>query len=464
MRCHQEEDNTGARCTRESRANVGERSGGSSHTAIRSSSILKSIVKHIEQEKNAPERCTPVASDGGEGVVFYFEQFLPHLQYAGLPLKIISPVPAVAQSGVDAAPSDAGTSTAEPSVPDSPSSSSSVEDAICKCPSGSTHRRIDFGVEMCYVMSKNGQCPSGWRGPAETGVCSARCGADLIALQWPEPEPEEVVEEEECSRTNCVGNDRECRDKKCVCTGDKELVGDQCLDQCSNPTPRRQGTQCVCEESSCGAGKVCNNGQCENASAATPDPTPAGPFNWCENCDCRYKRYFEDEGDIDIEGLCEDPILLSTDADGEVEEQANQDCSDYLQYIVENIKEKNELIKEQNHLKRQKRDEERTARRNARRCDRNPDLEICRQRHPGMTEAGAFCTSCFQEVIDAAYPKNQDGRNFYLLLFLWRELAWLITALKKLISLDPIRGFLWIIRPCTVWLIPLLPVCFTEEL
>ena len=412
--CKKGADNTGDRCP----AVDGRRE------KLRGRSIVDNAIEHIKATRDAPQECEPVASSG---VVFHFERFLPHIQYGlNLPLTLISPAVAEAQQpqrpslavGIEP-PSGATSAGPRPQpIEETPPE----RDLASSC--GSCTNIISG---QCFVPKGDASCPTGWTANSANTQCYKNCEEGLTVPPTPRPS------------TGACTSDTECDD-------DKKCENTQCVDRCiaDSTKPQWNGSTCVCEGASCGAGKVCNSsGECENESTSPPDcidstkpqwngstcvcegtscgdgkvcnssgecenepTTPPAPFNWCENCDCRYKRYFDDEGNIDIDGLCEDPILIITNTDGDVEESAREDCKDYLQYIEENIKEYVRLKEEFNRLVRKLEREERAGRRLARRCERNPGLEVCQQRAPGMTEAGAFCTSCFQEVIDAAYPKR----------------------------------------------------------
>ena len=427
LKCYQAEDNTGAVCVQR-RAGSGGRSGGSrSQKRIEDRSIINDVVAHIKGNKNAPEECAGIASGG---VSFYFEQFLPHLQYAGFPLKIISPSSAMAEDlpDISAAPSESGTANREatvpvPALPEPTSAPTPAPDLdpplvrepaeTCDCPEDSF---VGPGGSVCITRPRfGGRCPvtGSWAKGSIIGVsnvCYADCGAPAIRWVEPEPEPEPAPAPAACDPT--CGDDQRCENNSCVCENpSKEKVGDSCLDRCSGLTPdrRQSDNKCICNADSCGD-QTCNNdsGQCEVVPAPEPEPEPEpeASFNWCDNCDCRYKKYFEDEGDINIDDLCEDPVLLKTDSDGDVTSNANRKCTTRLEYILEDQQEIARLIEDLNELNERREEEEDEAEDIRRRCRRNPNLEICRQRNPGMTEAGTFCTSCFQEVIDAAYPKK----------------------------------------------------------
>ena len=336
---------------------------------IKGSNIINSIADHVKKQNDAPEACASVP-----GVSFYFEQFLPHLRYAGLPLRIISPSSAMAN------PVECG-----------------------ECPTN----RIYNGE--CVIDPINGECPSPWEQanfcittPCPPFMCKTSC---VSSLEMPTPTtgtPPTITAPSACDPTNCTGSDRECRSEVCVCTDDnKQLVGGDCVDRCTDPTkPKWNGAKCVCEGNSCGTGKVCHNdGECN-------------PFNWCDNCTCRYKKYFEDEGQVDIDNLCQDALFLKTDGNGEVKDKANRKCNK-LEDLIKNIEEMNELKEELEELEDELDEEQDKADDLRRQCRRNPDLSICKRRAPGATEAGTFCTSCFQEVINAAYPKKSGWDRLF---------------------------------------------------
>jgi len=352
-----------------------------SQKKIKAKDIVDNTIKHVLGKKSAPAKCARVAS---EGVTFYFESFLPHIHNLNLPLTLIGPTVAVAIDAASSTSGDMEVGVEEVIVPNTLGDGGGEPANACgEC--------TDVRDNKCYIPSlqSNGtkMCPRGWSMSDDSDTCYKDCEE---GLELPPPGGGSCTEDDDCDL-----------DKRC--DTDTGACVDRCTDEKTPKWDEDEG-KCVCAESSCGKGKVCNDkGECEDEPLSAPSPSP---FDWCENCDCRYKRYFEDEGQVDIDGLCEDPLLLITDADGDIDELARDDCKDYLQYIVENLREINELEEERKRLVRKQEKEERTRRRLARKCERNPNLEICQQRNPGVTEAGTFCTSCFQEVIEAAYPKR----------------------------------------------------------
>ena len=392
--CKRGDDNTGDICPALSNG---------SRKKIRARSIVDTIDEHIGGKKDAPPECDPVAS---EGVAFYFEDFLPHIQYGlNLPLTLISPAVAFADTNLATGSSDPSTPTGTDvpggvSQQEEPESEIPVrEPASCQCPEGSAEGALE-GTCQVSPRGDGSQCPEGWQlqsgFTSDGNFCWANC-TDGLEIKWPAPASAPISDPAPPTPGSCSNNSD--------CETGKKCENNRCVDLCPPETPAWviHDQKCICvDNSTCGNGKVCQNGACVEA------PAPLSAFNWCEgdNCKCRYKKYFGDEGQIDIDGLCEDPLLLPADADGNVERRLKRKCKSRLEWIQEDIEEFEKLADERDELKDKKEEQEDEAEEVRRRCERNPNLEICKQKHPGVTEAGTFCTSCFQEVIDAAYPKK----------------------------------------------------------
>ncbi len=414
--CKEGNDNTGNVCT----------DSNGSQKRVKKSSIVGNTIEHIYKEKDAPSACAEVP---GGGVVFYFEKFLPHLQYAGLPLKLITPSIAVADSGHggvlghvhdinlstgDEQPSGVTAPPLQPSVQEEPDREPAAADETCECPGNSSAGPDDDG--KCVVPAQRGLCPIGW-GSAQVTIqsagvssnCSVAC-TDGLEIKW--LSPIETPEKEEPAPP-----EGSCSNRSDCATG-KKCESNRCVDLCPPETPAWviSGQKCMCvEDSSCGSEKVCQNGECKKeAPAPAPAPGTRGSFDWCkdENCECRYKQYFGDDGDVDIDGLCEDPLLLQTDTDGNVDRRTKSRCKSRWEWLMEDLQEIVRLEEELVELREKREEEEVDAEYLRRRCERNPNLQVCQQRGPGATEAGAPCVNCgfnteaFQEVIDAAYPKK----------------------------------------------------------
>ena len=143
--------------------------------------------------------------------------------------------------------------------------------------------------------------------------------------------------------------------------------------------------------------------------------TSNGGFDWCgsvdgenKNCRCVYKRYFEEDGEID-ENFCSDPVLIRRSSDEGENEEIQEECEDILEQMSDVGEKYREVIKEQKELER----EERTQNRLKRKCefaqgrlDRGRISELPDEcQSDAETEAGGFCTDCFNKVVESFYPK-----------------------------------------------------------
>ena len=121
----------------------------------------------------------------------------------------------------------------------------------------------------------------------------------------------------------------------------------------------------------------------------------------CTQCECRVDKYLKNKGLVDAEGFCNDTDFAFKEPDS---------CEDSLKEILEIMEEIEELKKIKkdlnDELKKLERDiikQDREKGRLKRFCRTNSSDPKCQP--DSQTEASAFCTECFQEVMDAFHPK-----------------------------------------------------------
>ena len=135
-------------------------------------------------------------------------------------------------------------------------------------------------------------------------------------------------------------------------------------------------------------------------TASTPTRTTASvtELDCGKQCECRYRKYFEDEGYVNEE-LCSNPLLVEDDEE------------DACEGILESMNEIGEELLELNQRKGELEDEIRQIDLNCLRAEvrgtNDPQCAESRQ-----TQAGSFCIECYKAVLEAATPKRTGFETF----------------------------------------------------